>query len=58
MSTTKTAKANSNKVSYSNSAPLENNEEDGNTINLTITQSPPPKGSPGNTLVIDITQEA
>ena len=56
MSTTKTAKPNSNKVTYSNGEPLENNDEQGNTINLTITQTPPPKGSPGNTVTIEINQ--
>jgi hypothetical protein len=56
MSNTKIAKANSNKVTYSNGEPLENNDDEGNTINVTITQTPPPKGSPGNTVTIEINQ--
>ena len=55
MATPKTAKANSNKVTYSNGEPLENNEE-GNSINVTITQTPPPKGSGGNNVTIEINQ--
>ena len=55
MATPKTAKANSNKVTYSNGEPLENNEE-GNSINVTITQTPPPKGSAGNNVTIEINQ--
>jgi hypothetical protein len=56
MSTTKTAKANSNKVTYSNGEPLENNGEEGNTVNITITQTPPPRGSKGNNVEIQINQ--
>ena len=56
MSNTKIAKANSNKVTYSNGEPLENNGDEGNTINVTITQTPPPKGSTGNNVTIEINQ--
>ena len=56
MSTTKTAKANSNKVTYSNGEPLENNDDKGNSVNVTITQTPPPRGESGNTVTIEINQ--
>ncbi len=56
MATPKTAKANSNKVTYSNGESLENNGEEGNTVNVTITQTPPPRGSSGNTVTIEINQ--
>ena len=33
-----------------------NNDEQGNTINITITQTPPPRGSKGNNVTIEINQ--